>query len=114
MANNIPFQAMGKTVSISVSGAANTESSIVTIKADSPVNQYLLVNDGNATVYVGISQTTPFNIALPETASGYVIPVLANSTRIITSIQTGFNNVYAKIIGDGANADCYITPGEGF
>ena len=79
----------------------------------SPVNQYSLSNDGNATVYVGISATTPFNVALPGTASGYVIPVLANSTRIITTIQTGFNNVYAKIIGNGTNASCYITPGEG-
>ena len=113
MANNIAFQPMGKTVSVSVSGAANTESSIITVKADSPVNQYSLSNEGNATVYVGISATTPFNVALPGTASGYVIPVLANSTRIITTIQTGFNNVYAKIIGYGTNASCYITPGEG-
>ena len=112
MANNIAFQPMGKTVKITAA-SANTESNIVVIKSDSPANQYSLTNNGNATVYIGLSATTPFNIALPDTASGYVIPVIANSTRIITSIQTGFNNVYAKIITDGGNADLYVTPGEG-
>ena len=117
MANNIAFQAMGKTVKVTATGAANTESSAVTITADSPSNQYYLSNDGvNNFVYVWISATSTFNVALPESnvSGSYVIPLPPFSYKVITGPQVRAGaNVYAKIIGDSTNSACYITPGEG-
>ena len=40
MANNIPFQPMGKTYQVTANVAANT----ITVNSDSPVNQYLVVS----------------------------------------------------------------------
>ena len=117
MANNIAFQPMGKTVNVAASGAANTESSIVTVTAISPVNQYLLSNeDLTYTVYVWISPTSPFNVSIPDTSGNgsYVVPVMPGKQVVITGPQVSSTaNVYARVIGDGANATCYVTPGEG-
>mgnify|MGYP003338603108 FL=1 len=52
MANNIPFQPMGKTVQITASNAAVNN---MTFTADSPSNQYMLVNHDTKPVYVWIS-----------------------------------------------------------
>lgn len=117
MANNIAFQAMGKTVKVTATGAANTESAVANITADSPSNQYYLSNDSvNNFVYVWINQTSNFNVALPETnvSGSYVIPLPPFSYKVITGPQVRAGaNVYAKVIGDSANSACYITPGEG-
>jgi len=117
MANNIAFQPMGKTVKITAVGPANTQSNVYTITADSPSNQYYLCNDGvNNFVYIWISPTDTFTVALPESnASGsYVVPLPPFSYKVITGPQVRAGaNVYAKIIGDSTNSACYITPGEG-
>jgi hypothetical protein len=115
MANNIPFQPMGKTVRVSAT-TANTQSNVVTITSDSPCQQYYLSNpDQTNNVYVSIRSSNSFNIALPDVTPDYVIPVPPYSYQVITSVQVSqFANVYARVIGDGANATCYITPGEGF
>jgi hypothetical protein len=117
MANNIAFQAMGKTVKVTATGPANTESAAFTITADSPSNQYYLSNDGvNNFVYVWISATSAFNVALPESnvSGSYVIPLPPFSYKVITAAQVkAGGNVYAKVIGDSTNSACYVTPGEG-
>jgi hypothetical protein len=115
MANNIAFQPMGKTVKVSVSGAANTQSNVFTITADSPSNQYFLSNaDTNNAVYVWINPTSAFNVALPDVAPGYVIALPPYAYKVITGPQVNSSaNVYARVIGDAANASVYITPGEG-
>jgi hypothetical protein len=115
MANNIAFQPMGKTVKVAVSGAANTQSNVFTITSDSPSNQYFLSNaDVNNAVYVWINSTSTFNVALPDTAAGYVIPLPPYAYKVITGPQVSTNfPVYARVIGDAANASVYITPGEG-
>jgi len=117
MANNIAFQPMGKTVKITATGPANTESAVFTITADSPSNQYYISNDGvNNFVYVWISSTSTFNVALPESnvAGSYVLPLPPFSYKVITGPQVGPNKtVYAKVIGDSTNSAAYITPGEG-
>jgi hypothetical protein len=115
MANNIAFQAMGKTVRIQATGPANTESQVFTITASSTSNQYYLANDGvNNFVYVWISPTNNFNVALPDNGPVYVIPLPPFSYKVITGPQVSQSaNVYAKIIGDSTNSACYITPGEG-
>jgi hypothetical protein len=116
MANNIPFQAMGKTVKIVVNGAANTQSNVFTITADSPCQQYYLVNaDTNAAVYVRINATSTFNVSLPDTIPDYVIPLAPYEYKVITGPQVSQSgNVYARVIGDSANCSVYVTPGEGF
>lgn len=116
MANNIPFQAMGKTVSVSVTGAANTQSNVVTITADSPCQQYYIANgDVNFAVYVAISTSNTLTAQLPETAANYVLTIPPYAQKVFTGPQvSSTSNVYARIIGDGANAGVYITPGEGF
>jgi len=115
MANNIAFQPMGKTVKVAVSGAANTQSAVFTITADSPVNQYYISNaDTNAAVYVWISATSSFNVALPDVAPSYVISLPPYAYKVITGPQVSSSgNVYARVIGDAANASVYVTPGEG-
>ena len=116
MANNIPFQPMGNCVAVTVTAAANTQSNVFSITATSPVNQYYLVNyDTQYAVYVWISNTNNFNVALPLTASNQVIPIPAYGAKVVTGPQCGPNStVYAKVIGDNSNATCFITPGEGF
>jgi hypothetical protein len=115
MANNIAFQQMGKTVRVAITGAANTQSNIVTLTAISPCQQYYLSNpDQTNNVYVKISTASSFNVALPDTVPDFVIPVPPYSYKVITGPQVSATaNVYAAVIGDGANAICYITPGEG-
>jgi len=116
MANNIPFQQMGNTVRMIVNGAANTQSNVFTIQSNSPCQQYYLANaDTNSAVYVQINATSNFNIALPDAGPCPVIALPPYAYKVFTNIQVGPGaNVYAKIIGDAANATCYITPGEGF
>lgn len=115
MANNIAFQPMGKTVKVYVTGAANTQSNVFTITADSPSNQYLVSNaDVNNAVYVWINTTSSFNVALPDVTPGYVVPLPPYAYKVITGPQVNSSsNVYARVIGDAANASVYITPGEG-
>jgi hypothetical protein len=116
MANNIPFQAMGKTVKVVVNGAANTQSNVFTITADSPCQQYYLVNaDTNAAVYVRINASSTFNVSLPDVIPDYVIPLAPYEYKVITGPQVSQSgNVFARVIGDAANCSVYVTPGEGF
>ena len=116
MANNIPFQPMGKTVKIIANGAANTQSNVFTITADSPCQQYFISNsDVNSAVYVKISNTSSFNISLPDTTPDYVVALPPYSYKVITGPQVSqYGNVYARVIGDAANASVYVCPGEGF
>jgi hypothetical protein len=115
MANNIAFQPMGKTVKVAVNGAANTQSNVFTITADSPCQQYFISNsDVNNAVYVQISSTSAFNVALPDSGPVYVVPLPPYAYKVITGPQVSqYGNVYAKVIGDSANASVYVTPGEG-
>ena len=115
MANNIAFQPMGKTVKIAVIGAANTQSNVFTITADSPCQQYFLSNaDINNAVYVRINASSVFNVNLPDTNPDYVIALPPYGYKVISGPQVSQSgNVYARIIGDSANASIYVTPGEG-
>jgi len=118
MANNIAFQPMGKTVKVTATGSANTESPVFTITASGPSNQYYLANDSvNNFSYVWISANSTFNIALPETQTlgTFAVPLPPFSYVVITGPQVNQStNVYARVIGDSTNSAVYITPGEGF
>jgi len=53
-------------------------------------------------------------VALPDNGPGYVIPLPPYAYKVITGPQVSqTGNVYARVIGDAANASVYITPGEG-
>lgn len=106
---------MGNCVAVNVVGSANTQSNVFTITSTSPVNQYYIVNsDANNNVYIWINPTNNFNVALPETASNLVITLPAYGYKVISGPQVSPGNpVYARVIGEGANACVYVSPGEG-
>ena len=115
MANNIAFQPMGKTYQVTASNvAANT----ITISADSPVNQFLVVshektNGSGIPVYVRISATN-VNAATPTAAGAYGIPIAPGTTRVFSGPQVSANtSVYFSAITESGTGEIYITPGEG-
>lgn len=110
MANNIPFQPMGKTYLANASSSANS----VTLTADSPVNQYLLQNLSNSTSGFVRITSDGANVALPTSSGGYGVPVLPSETLIITGPQVSpTKNAVASFITISGTASIYITPGEG-
>jgi hypothetical protein len=114
MANNIPFQAMGKSVCIQAS-TANTQSNVFTITADSPCQQYYLTNhDVTYSVNVLITTDSSANISLPSANGAYGICLPPFGYRTITGPQVkSSSNVYARIISDGTNVKVTVCPGEG-
>lgn len=115
MANNIPFQAMGKSVCVK-SGTANTQSNVFTITADSPCQQYFVTNhDVNNSINVRISTTSAFNIAFPDADGQYGLCVPPFGYKVFTGPQVSpSSNVFARIITTGANVQVTVVPGEGF
>jgi len=114
MANNIPFQPMGKTVCLIPSGA-NTQSNVVTITANSPCQQYLVTNHtSNASAIVRIEKTNNFNVAIPGEAGAEGFCVAPYSHVVITGPQTGqTSNSFARVISNQAGLIVTIVPGEG-
>jgi hypothetical protein len=114
MANNIPFQPMGKTYQVTAGATANT----ITITADSPVNQYLVVshektNGTGHPVYVRISATSA-NAALPGANAAYGIPIPPGAMFVFSGPQCGAGrDVYFSAIAENDAPEIYITPGEG-
>ena len=114
MANNIAFQPMGKTVQITTNSATPTNANVT---ADSPVQQYLLVNHASQPVYVWISPSAnPINVATPNaTTSQYAIVVPPASHMVVTGPQCSTTaTVRASAIAESGTPDVYICPGEGF
>jgi hypothetical protein len=114
MANNIAFQPMGKTYQVTANVTANT----VTISADSPVNQYLVVshektNGTGQPVYVRISATDA-NAAVPTANGSYGIPIPPGHMFVFSGPQCSANtSVYFSAISETGTPEVYITPGEG-
>ena len=113
MANNIAFQAMGKTYKISCP-TANTAVTIA-INADSPVQQYAVAchTDASKPIYFLIS-TTNVAAVLPDETGQYsqLLPPIARV--IVTGPQCSKNTVvYVSAISEANNGEMYVTPGEG-
>jgi hypothetical protein len=114
MANNIAFQPMGKTYQVTANVTANT----VTVSADSPVNQYLVVshektNGTGAPVYVRISATSA-NATVPGANAAYGIPIPPGHMFVFTGPQCSANtSVYFSAISESGTPEIYVTPGEG-
>lgn len=115
MANNIPFQPMGKSVCVK-SGAANTQSNVFTITADSPCQQYYVTNhDTTHSINVRINSTSSFNIAFPDADGQYGLCVPPFGYKVFSGPQVSqSSNVFARIITTGANVNVTVAPGEGF
>jgi len=117
MANNLPFQAQGKTYKANVT----TSSQTITITADSPCNQLLVQNHqpSGATgqpVYFLVSNLSNVTVSVPVagTPSYCLISVPASSKSFTVPYQISpSTNLYVAFIG-GAASECYFTPGEGF
>ena len=112
MANNIPFQPMGKTVALSCTGS----SSNAAVVADSPSNQYYIVNTGNSSVLIVSGSSNAVTATLPTVGTpqyGVVVPPASSKT--ISNVQSsGTANVYFAGISTANTCAVYITPGEGF
>ena len=113
MANNIAFQAMGKTYKIACP-SANTAVTIP-ITADSPVQQYAVACHTDATkpIYFRIS-TSNVAAVLPDATGQYAQLVPPSSRVIVTGPQcSNTTTVYVSAISENNNGEMYITPGEG-
>lgn len=115
MANNIPFQPMGKTYQVT---ANSTSANTITVIADSPVNQFLVVshektNGTGHPVYVRINATAA-NAAIPSANAAYGIPIPPGHMFVFSGPQCGpSKTVYFSAISETGEPEVYITPGEG-
>ena len=105
---------MGKTYQVTANVTANT----ITITADSPVNQYLVVshektNGTGQPVYIRISATAA-NAAVPTATGAYSIPIPPGHMFVFTGPQCSANtSVYFSAISETGTPEIYVTPGEG-
>lgn len=116
MANNIPFQAMGKTYKAN----ATTISQSFMLTADQNCNQVLVASHENTAgtgkpVYIAfgnstVTVTAPSN-GTPEYA--FVVPPGSIKTYTVPKQFTQTDGLYVAFITETSTAECYITPGEG-
>ena len=114
MANNIAFQPMGKTVKVIAGATANNAN----ITADSPSNQYCVVNHSTQPAYFWLSPSENFtNVALPTGANSnaaYAMIVDKNTRVVITGPQCSSTKVVQiSVIAESDSPEVYVTPGEG-
>ena len=115
MANNIPFQEMGKTVRINATTAANT----VAVIADSPCNQLRIHNGTAAEVFIRCGTTSTSNVAIPIAGTPNYGTILHNNSTVVftaprIATTEGGYTFYVSAITASGNATVYVTPGEGF
>ena len=113
MANNIPFQAMGKTYKIACP-LANTAVTIA-ITSDSPCQQYSVAchTDSTKPIYFRIS-TSNVAAVVPDATGQYSQLVPPSARVIVTGPQvSNTTTVYVSAICENNNGEMYITPGEG-
>jgi len=117
MANNIAFQAQGKTHKAN----ATTTSQTITIYADSPCNQLLVSNhEPSGTqghpVYFRVSNQSNVTVSIPSnTTAQYALVSIPASIKVYT-VPYQFSNtspLYIAFISETDNPECYFTPGEG-
>jgi hypothetical protein len=114
MANNIAFQAQGKTTRINAATTANT----VSILSDSPCNQLRVHNGTAAEVFVRIGTASTDDAVIPVAGTpGYGTVLHNNQTVIFTTPRQCANvaasSVYFSAIVATGTATVYVTPGEG-
>lgn len=112
MANNIAFQAQGKTTRINVSTTANT----VSILSDSPCNQVRVHNGTAAEVFIRLGTASTDDAVIPVAGTpAYGTIVHNNQTVLFTAPKQSTNvaSLYVSAIVATGTATIYVTPGEG-
>jgi hypothetical protein len=114
MANNIPFQEMGKTVRINVSTTANT----VAVVADSPCSQLRIHNGTANEIFFRCGTTSTSDVVIPTAGTpGYGTVLHNNVTMVVTAPRVPGNATpvfYVSAIAASGTGVVYVTPGEGF
>jgi hypothetical protein len=112
MANNISFQAMGETYLLDVSDDADS----VEVNADSPSNQYRLLNAGEDIAFVRIGTADDQDADEPvDDEPAYGMPVYPGETEVVTGPQcSAVRSVFVSAVTtENSTTTIYITPGEG-
>ena len=112
MANNIPFQPMGKTTRINVTTSANT----VAILSDSPANQVRVHNGTAAEIFIRLGTASTDDAVIPTAGTPAYGAILHNNqTVIFTSPKQAANTavLYVSAIIATGTGIIYVTPGEG-
>jgi hypothetical protein len=115
MANNIAFQAMGKTYQAN----ATTTSQRITINADSPCNQLLVSShesqSGGKAVYFVVSSNASVVCVPPTAGSPQNAMLVCPGNQIVYTVpqQFGNTNMYIAFITESTTGEAYFTPGEG-
>lgn len=116
MANNLAFQAQGKTYKANVT----TASQRIAVTSDSPCNQVLVQNHQptgttGQPVYFLISNDANVTVSLPVagTPSYCLVSIPASIKSFTVPFQfTASTPLYIAFIGEAAS-EAYFTPGEG-
>jgi hypothetical protein len=112
MANNIAFQAQGKTTRINVSTTANT----VSILSDSPCNQVRIHNGSAAEVFIRLGTGSTDDAVIPVAGTPAYGTILHNNQTVVFTAPKQSTNVaslYVSAIVSTGTAIVYVTPGEG-
>ena len=115
MANNIAFQAMGKTYKAN----ATTTSQRINILADIPCNQLLIQShessQGGQPVYFRIGDANVTVTAPTAGSPQYAMVAVPGQNLVITVPKqfTATDGLYIAFITETTTAECYFTPGEG-
>lgn len=112
MANNIPFQPMGKTTRINVTTSANT----VAILSDSPANQVRVHNGTAAEIFIRLGTASTDDAVIPTAGTpAYGVLLHNNQTVILTAPKQASNTavLYVSAIIASGTGTIYVTPGEG-
>jgi len=116
MANNIAFQACGKTYKAN----ATTASQRITITADSPCNQLLVSSHESPTsgkpVYFTVSANSSVVVVAPEAGTPQYSLVVSPGNQIVYTVPFQFSSstpMYIAFITETTTGEAYFTPGEG-
>lgn len=112
MANNIPFQPMGKSTRINVTTTANT----VAVLSDSPANQVRIHNSAATDVFIRFGTNNTEDAVIPTAGTpAYGVTIHNNQTNIFTVPNQASTTatLYVSAIVASGTATIYVTPGEG-
>ena len=113
MANNIPFQPMGKTYRANLT----TTTTEIAVNADSPCNQVRVHNGTAGEIFVRFNATATNAAAVPVVGTpAYGMIMHNNATAIFTAPQafsSGVSTLYVSGIVATGTGVMYVTPGEG-
>jgi hypothetical protein len=117
MANNIPFQSMGKTYQAN----ASTVSTTITITPDGVCNQLLVASHESTggtgkPVYFRVSNASNVTVTAPSAGNAQYAFVAIPCTIKSYTVPFQFSPsapLYVAFITESGTAECYFTPGEG-